>query len=136
MLQCVPMRCDQRREILGLLSLPVLTDRKDGERVGVRGAPHGTSLPLTPSLSPLQERGEGVRPNLWHRCASTSPERALAQLGTSSFARWADVAIGSSKLVGTLAPWLACDVVTFTPLCIPARRDRRATTVGSLGAVI
>src|SRR6516162_7313061 len=113
--------------------------------------------PMTPTLSPLTElgftrvrhlkwaevgyirlrlRGEGVRPNLWHRCASTSPERALAQLGTSSFARWADVAIGSSKLVGTLAPWLACDVVTFTPLCIPARRDRRATTVGSLGAVI
>ena len=65
----------------------------------MRGAPHGTSLPLTPTLSPLTElgftrvrhlkwaevgyirlrlRGEGVRPNLWHRCASTSPERALA----------------------------------------------------------
>src|SRR6516162_2963638 len=45
------MRCDQRRDMLGPLPLPVLTVRSYGERVGVRGDhPSRIRLPLTPTL--------------------------------------------------------------------------------------
>jgi hypothetical protein len=53
----VPVRCDQRRHIRGLLPLPVL----HGERAGVRGAETlSTGLSLTPPPNPPQERVEGA----------------------------------------------------------------------------
>jgi hypothetical protein len=60
----VPVRCDQRRHIRGLLPLPVL----HGERAGVRGAETlSTGLSLTPTLThPKSELRE--RPSLPHRC--------------------------------------------------------------------
>jgi hypothetical protein len=55
---------NQPRHVLGLLPLPVL----NGESAGVRGSvKHERYLPLTPTLSPRQERGEGAARCVLHR---------------------------------------------------------------------